>query len=104
MDPKTGFPTAQRPLPEKLWHFTADTLEPLKLRRIAAVMVVQDGDERPRCKVRTISPTTTEVRAKSVQGEVVVKIDLGVETYPPPPVLDLRYEPEQGGPEVFSVP
>ena len=59
-------------------------------------MVVREGDEQPPCQVSVLSASTTEVRAKSIGGEVVVKVHLDAEAGPRLPFMELRYEPEQG--------
>jgi hypothetical protein len=101
LDPKTGFPTADSPLPEKLWHFTATTHNNSSRRRIAAVMMVRDSDDEPPCDVRVASPTSVQVRADLSEGEAIVKLDLSVDSALPHPVLDVRCVPDHGAPVHF---
>ncbi len=98
LDPKTGFPTASRPLPTTLWHFTAETRQRTPRRRIAAVMVVRENDEDPQYEIVARSKSTMEVRTETIGGDAVVKVHLDAEADPALPVMELRYEPEQGEP------
>jgi hypothetical protein len=99
IDPKTGFPTASRPLPQKLWHFEAETRQRSPRRRIAALMIVREGDEQPRCSLKSPSASTMEIRAASIGGDVLVTVHLDANADPPLPIMDLRYAPDQGEPQ-----
>ena len=103
LDPKTGFPTATRREPRKLWHFTATTRELSAKRRIAAVMVVGTEDRQPDWQVETASPTGVEIRSKSSEADSVVKIDLAVDAAGAGPILEVRCQPAGGEAEVLSV-
>jgi hypothetical protein len=101
LDPKTGFPTADSALPEKLWHMTATTRDRSPRRRIAAVMVVRDGDDESRCDVRRPSPTTVEAEAGTPKGKSIVKIDLSADAAVSQPILEVRCIPDRGEPIQF---
>ena len=75
MDPKEGFPNAKAPVPAKQWHFTAATREAATTRRIAAIMLVNDGGRPPDCDVRQTGDTI-EVRDRTSGSEAVVRISL----------------------------
>lgn len=75
MDPKEGFPNARAPIPEKQWHFTAATRDKTPARRIAAVMLVNDGGLAPDCEL-TRDGDTIEIRDRTGGIEAVVRIRL----------------------------
>ena len=75
MDPKEGFPNARAPLPEKQWHFTAETREKAATRRIAAILLVDENGRRPDCDV-VPKGDTIEIRDRASGAEAVVRIFL----------------------------
>ncbi len=76
LPPKTGFPTAKRPEPEKLWHFTASTRTRSAARRIATVLVVRGpGEAEPQCRILPSDDGRVEVTARLSWGEATVRID-----------------------------
>jgi hypothetical protein len=75
MDPKEGYPNAKAPVPDKQWHFTAAAREIAAARRIAAVMLVNDGGREPDCDVRQAGDSI-EIRDRTGGAEAVVRISL----------------------------
>jgi len=101
LDPKTGYPTATRQEPTKLWHFTAATRGRSATRRIAAVMVVGADGERPDCQVSGDPSGVVTVEARSADARTTVKIHLDAQSKP---VLDVRCRPNRGEVETLVVP
>jgi len=103
LDPKTGFPTAKKREPTKLWHFTAATRERSATRRIAAVMSIAVGDRKPHCDVDADNSGKVRVHAKTKEAETVVGIDLSTDRADDAALLEVRYRPKAGDPEVLEV-
>jgi len=103
LDPKTGFPTAKRREPSKLWHFTAATRERAAARRIAAVMNVGTTAKRPDCDVQVNDTGIVRVQTRSAEAETVVEIDLSTERAGVAPLLSIRCNPDEGDVETLSV-
>lgn len=102
LDPKTGFPTAKRREPTKLWHFTATSRERARARRIAAVMVVSDGPDETECEVRS-TQDGVEARLKSADAETVLNVDLSADPERARPILEVQCRPKDGEVETLSV-
>ena len=102
MAPKTGYPTARKPEPTKLWHFTAATRKRSPTRRIAAVMVVSNGTEKPECDVQSDGDKCT-VRLNANDAKTTVKIDLSSVGAKVSPLLQVRCQPATGEIETLSV-
>jgi len=100
--PKTGFPTAKKREPSKLWHFTAATRERATARRIAAVMNVGTTDKRPVCDVQINDSGIVRVQTRSADSETVVEINLSTERAGVAPLLNVRCEPNEGDVETLS--
>ena len=103
MSPKTGYPTAKKPEPTKLWHFTAATREPADRRRIAAVMNVGTDGRRPDCRVVRDDDGRVTVRTKTASTESVVTINLGDDSTDAVPLLEVECQPRSGNVEKLSV-
>jgi len=103
LDPKTGFPTTHLKLPDRQWHLTATTRERAAQRRIAAVMIVDDGGEMPECEVRRSSGDTVEVHADLPGVRAVVRVNLSVDAVDVDPILEVRCESDRGEEETLSV-
>jgi hypothetical protein len=102
LDPKTGFPTASKPEPTKLWHFAAATQQQASTRRIAAVMNVGTKAERPECSVR-VEGDVVRVETKAGGGETVVEIDLSPDRPKDEALMTVRCKPKQGEAEILAV-
>ena len=100
--PKEGFPTAKAAEPEKLWHFTATTGKKAKTRRIAAIMVVGDEDEKPNYQLREVDGNIIELRTQATGGPAIVRINLGTGQLDAAPLLEVRCRNEQGHETVFK--
>jgi hypothetical protein len=103
LDPKTGYPTAKKREPTKLWHFTATTRERSATRRIAAVMSIGVGERKPHCDVRVSDSATVRVHAKTKEAETVVEIDLSTDRADGAALVEVRCRPEAGDLETLSV-
>jgi hypothetical protein len=73
--PKTGYPTARKPEPERLWHFTASTRQSATARRIVAVMDVTATGESPNFDVQ-VDESNVRVQSRTSATEKLVEIDL----------------------------
>ena len=102
LDPKTGYPTAKKPEPARLWHFTAVTRERSPSRRIAAVMSVSTRDQKPDCDVRVNESSVVRVRAKTAEAETVVEIDLSTDRVGDSPLFEVHCRPKAGDIETLS--
>ncbi len=102
LDPKTGFPTASKTEPTKLWHFTAATQQRTATRRIAAVMNVATKAERPECSVQ-VEGNVVRVETKAGGGETVVKIDLSPDRADNDALMTVRCDPKQCDVEILTV-
>lgn len=100
--PKTGFPTAKRREPSKLWHFTAATRKRAATRRIAAVMNVGTEADRPDCDIRINDSGVVHVHTKTVQADAVVEIDFSTDRSDAKPLLTIRCDPDGGDVETLS--
>lgn len=103
LDPKTGYPTAKKREPTKLWHFTATTRERSSIRRIAAVMSIGVGDRKPRCDVDAHNSAKVRVHAKTKEAETVVEIDLSTDRAGDGALLEVRCRPKAGDLESLEV-
>jgi hypothetical protein len=103
LDPKTGFPTAKKSEPEKLWHFTAATRRRAAARRIAAVMNVGTRAALPDCRVEIDDADTVRVRMRNARGEAFVEIDLSAEEASDVALIHVEYKPGDGDQETLSV-
>jgi len=103
LDPKTGFPTAKRREPHKLWHFTAATRERAAARRIAAVMNVGTKGKLPDCDVQTNDSGIVRVQTRASDADAVVEIDLSTDRAGIAPLLNVRCEPDKDDVETLSV-
>lgn len=101
VEPKKGFPTARAAEPTKRWHFSAATSRSVSARRIAAVMTVAQGNEKPDCRVRETG-NIVEVAISSTDGSAEVRIDLSAGAAATPPILTVEYRPRSGQPERIS--
>jgi hypothetical protein len=104
LDPKTGFPTASKRLPQKLWHFTATTRNRTPVRRIAAVMNVATDGHLPDCDVQTSDSGLIRVETQCDGMQAVVEIDLAADRERESLLRCVRYETSSGEVETFSVP
>jgi len=96
LDPKTGYPTARKREPTKLWHFTATTREHSASRRIAAVMSIGTARNTPDCDVRVDDSGTVRVHAQNKEAETVVEIELSTDRTDDAALLEVRCRPESG--------
>ncbi len=100
VEPRKGFPTATAPEPEKRWHFTATTNRDAAARRIAAVMTISAGNERPECRIREVADGI-EIETASADGVGIVRVELapgaGQRT-----ILEAEYRPKRGAVERIS--
>jgi len=103
LDPKTGFPTAKKREPSKLWHFTAATRQRATTRRIAAVMNVGTSGERPDCNIQLNDAGVVRVHTATAGVKAVVEIDLSTDRAGGAPLLNVRCSPHEGAEEVLSV-
>jgi aldose 1-epimerase len=100
--PKTGYPTARKPEPEKLWHFTAATRHRSATRRIAAIMSVTDQGESPPCDIRVSDSNVVHVTANGPECETEVTIRLTGDSTADAPLLHVRCHPAAGDPETLT--
>ncbi len=107
MDPNEGVPESHRKELKKHWHFTATTREKAATRRIAAFMTVEgDSDVLP---VAQSSPAdgVVQFRATFPDGTATVLVRLAPDAGPElmadrEAILEARFEPERGEPEVLT--
>ncbi|MDO8540005.1 MAG: heparinase II/III family protein [Opitutaceae bacterium] len=99
VEPKKGFPTARAAEPAKRWHFSASTDKSAAARRIASVMTVGAGNEKPDCRVREVGKNVIEVESSSAEGVATVRIDLSTTVAGQKPILEVEYRPKQGSVE-----
>jgi hypothetical protein len=104
LDPKTGFPTAKKREPTRLWHFTAETRQQAAKRRIAAVMNVAISGELPDCDVQASDAGMLRVKTKREGSEVMVEIDLSTDRPGDKPLLEVRCKPDDGDAETLTIP
>jgi hypothetical protein len=102
VEPKKGFPTARAPEPERRWHFSAGTRASSAARRIAAVMTIGAGNEKPDCRVREVGRNSIEVETSSPEGVATVKIDLSTGRGRTHPIMEVEYRPKTGTVERIS--
>jgi hypothetical protein len=102
VEPKAGFPTASAAEPARRWHFSAGTNGSAAARRIAAVMTVGTGNERPDCRVRGMGNDLVEVEILSAEGRATVRIDLSSASAGKPPILEAEYRARNGPVERIS--
>lgn len=86
--PKTGYPTATRREPPKLWHLTATTRERTRSHRIAAIFLVRGPGESPECRVTRGDGDIVRVETEGTGG---------------PARVDIRLSPESPGEALMSV-
>ncbi len=103
LDPKTGFPTAKKREPGKLWHFTATTRHRAAARRIAAVMNVGTESERPECHVAIDNADVVRVQTSSGKGEALVEIDLSTDGASDALLIHVDCAPLDGDRDTLSV-
>jgi hypothetical protein len=103
LDPKTGFPTASKRLPDRLWHFTATTREKSPTRRIAAVMTVGTKTEMPNCDIEVRDQNRLLVRTRWTNEQATVAVDLSTERTSGRALIDIQYQPESGALETLSI-
>jgi hypothetical protein len=101
LDPKTGFPTAKKREPTKLWHFTAATRQHAAARRIAAIMDVGMGGRRSPCDVQVSDSYIVRVQSESGKTKNVVEIALAPDR--DGPLLEARSIPGDGEPQTLTV-
>lgn len=75
VDPRKGYPTTRKKLPETHWHFTAETPEPLPVHRIIAVMLVAEDGAYPECELRR-SADALDITVRGAQGDADVRVAL----------------------------
>jgi hypothetical protein len=103
LHPKTGFPTARSREPSRIWHFTAATRQRAGTRRIAAVMNVGTKAQRPECDVEVHGSGIVGVQSIAARRAAMVTIDLSTDQADGSPLLNVRYEPDEGDVETLSV-
>jgi hypothetical protein len=101
--PKAGYPTAKKPEPTKLWHFTATTRERANTRRIAAIMNVGTSANRPDYTVQVNESGTIRVQTTMVESKTVVEVNLKTKQTSNAPLLAVRCKPKVSEAETLSV-
>jgi len=103
LDPKTGFPTAKRRVPAKLWHFTAATRQQAMSRRVAAVMNVRTSTDLTVCSVQVDDSGAVRVQTETEAVEAMIQINLSTDRERRAPLLTVRCQPHQGNVETLSI-
>ncbi|MGB2867885.1 MAG: DUF4962 domain-containing protein [Bacteroidota bacterium] len=107
IDPLEGYSMVTAAPPEKQWHFDAQTQNKSQRVRIACLMVVSDGNEKPDVLVRSHKDGVTEISARFAG---VGRVDVTINVSPSPKgigeksILDIRYLSVTGETEHLSVP
>jgi len=105
VEPKERYPMVTAKPPAKQWHFTAKARERSRRLRIAAVMAVGEGSDKPECKVRQTKKGTAEFIASFAGiGQAKVTVDLSADSAPSQPTIEIHYEPQEGETEYLSIP
>jgi len=102
VSPREGFPKTREKLPEKQWHFTAETRGKSTRRRIAAVMAVKDGAEKPTWEAKYARGVVV-VKASAGDVRAEIRIDLRAEKVGTEPVITLNARVGDGHTETLSV-
>jgi hypothetical protein len=100
--PKTGYPTATQPEPDKLWHFTAATREKVSSRRIAAVMSVGRKGNRPECDIQFPSSGLVRVETNADNATSVIEINLSTDRASTP-LLTVSRQTNDDTPETLLI-
>ena len=102
MSPKEGYPKAKSPEPQKQWHVTAAAREKAAERRIAAVMLVEDGEAAPNCEIHPLPDGAVEIKARLGDAEATVRIHLAPDPSGAAPILEARCQLASGEAETIS--
>ncbi len=105
VDPTQDYPMVTRAPPAKQWHFSARTLEKSRSVRIASVMTVNQGADKPECKVRRVGKDTVEILARFGDiGKARAVVRLSSSAASSKPIVEIRYEPKKGEVELLRIP
>ena len=105
VDPKKDYPMVTSNPPAKQWHFTATTHERSRSLRIASVMTVEQGEDKPECEVRRTGKDTVEVFARfGATGQAKAILNLSSNPASTKPIIEVRYEPQKGEVEQLKIP
>jgi len=112
IDPKEGYPMVTSEPPAKQWHFTAKARERGQRLRIAAIMSIADGGEKPECEVKALEKGAAEIATRFPgAGQAKATLNLSVAVVAAPladssssPLVVIEYEPEKGPRESLTIP
>jgi len=105
LDPKEGYPMAEAEPPAKQWHFAAKARERSQKLRIAAVMAVGEGGDKPECEAQLTENGAAQIIARFAgAGQAKATLNLSADRAPSAPIIEIRYEPIAGEAERLAIP
>ena len=108
MDPNEGVPASHRKDLKKHWHFTGTTKQKSSACRIAALMAVEGEGESVPVTQSSSADGVVQFKAALPNGEAIVVVRLTPGAGPDliadsEAILEARFEPAEGEPEVLAV-